>query len=186
MTAAGGRAGRRRQPRDPPRLPRGPGLLGRRHRPGPRPDRGLRPRLPGVVGDLPGRADRGRSCWTTTPPGAPITAPTPGKCPACCSATGRSRPRPLRWSTWRPRSWPSSACPCRSPWKGRVFSRPKCMCRVATADGSRGFQPTVRDASRAVCRVATIEMAAQPRDTRLAFRRRYATQSDCGVLLSVG
>ena len=38
----------------PQRLPRGPGLLGQRHGPGPRSDRRLRPWLPRILGDLLG------------------------------------------------------------------------------------------------------------------------------------
>ena len=44
----------------PRRLPLRPDLLGERDGPGARPDRRLRPRLPRVVGHVPGRPDRGR------------------------------------------------------------------------------------------------------------------------------
>ena len=55
---AGGRAGRRRQPRDPPRVPRGPDRLRATPPPCARLDRGLSAQLPGIVGDVPRRADR--------------------------------------------------------------------------------------------------------------------------------
>ena len=48
----------RRAASHPPRAPHGPGLLGQRNRVGARSDRGLLPRLPGVLGHVPGRADR--------------------------------------------------------------------------------------------------------------------------------
>ena len=71
-------------------LPLRRGLLGQRDRVGPRFDRRLRPRIPRLVGDLPGRADAGGIDWTTNRPGAPITVPMRWKCPACSSAIGPS------------------------------------------------------------------------------------------------
>ena len=88
--------------------------------PGARPDRRLPPRLSRLVGDVPGRPDRARSCSTTTRPGAPTTAPTRSRCPACCSATGPSAASRRRSSTWPRRSWPSSACRRRRRWSERT------------------------------------------------------------------
>ena len=47
--------------------------------------RGYRASWATCLGDL-----TEESCSTTTRPGAPTTAPTRSKCPACCSATARS------------------------------------------------------------------------------------------------
>ena len=84
VTDANGQSG------DPRRVSLGQDLPGQRDRAGARLDHRLSPRLPRLVGHDARRADRRGPARQRPWPGAPTTAPTRSRCPACSSATARS------------------------------------------------------------------------------------------------
>ena len=96
------------------------------HRPVPgrraRRDRGIRRRLPRVVGFGRRQSDRRMCLPTTRRRGAAIIAWTRTWFPACCSPTGRSRRRTPGSKTWRPPPWISSASSRRPTWRASPCS----------------------------------------------------------------